>query len=209
MVMVAQVRGAESPLAKLNAMTGVLGAVIGIVGLFLTYMATASQVHWPPFARPAIQRPPISSRPPTLSPTPRLPGAAPTPPSSASTPSGWPMAVGTCVDLPPSGNGGETLVNCAYPHDAELDSIRKAPSNDYPGSAVLSNQASSWCKNDLRNLSISAFMAQTYRGINYTVPTSYFNAYPSAASWASGSREEYCFFKGSNGQQLNGSFLGN
>jgi hypothetical protein len=83
--MVAQVRGAESPLAKLNAMTGVLGAVIGIVGLFLTYMATASQVHWPPFARPAIQRPPISSRPPTLSPTPRLPGAAPTPPSSAST----------------------------------------------------------------------------------------------------------------------------
>ena len=117
------------------------------------------------------------------------------------------MTVGTCVDLGPTGSGGEIVINCGYPHDAELDDIQKATSKDYPGAAALSNQANSWCKNSLEILS---FMAGTYKGsLGYTMPTGYFSIYPSAPDWILGHTTEYCFFTGSSGQQLNGSFVAN
>lgn len=200
-------QGMEGPWAKLSAMTGVLNALIAIVGVLLAYFATASQLHWPPFARPAIQRPPISSRP-SPRPTPKSSNAGPTPPSNTTTPFGL-MTVGTCVDFLPGVISGMTVVNCTYPHDAELDSIQKASSNNYPGAITLDNQTYSWCKSNFDQLTISAFMAQTYQGTNYTVPSSYRFIYPSATDWASGKTEEYCFFEASNGQKLNGSFLGN
>src|SRR5271166_66192 len=51
-----------------------------------------------------------------------------TQPTSTITPFGS-MTVGTCVNLGPAGSGGEIVINCGYPHDAELDDIQKATSN--------------------------------------------------------------------------------
>jgi hypothetical protein len=117
------------------------------------------------------------------------------------------MPIGTCVDLGPTGSGGEIVINCGYAHDAELDDIQEPPSNVYPGATALSNEVNSWCKN---NLQILSFMAETYKGnLGYTVPTSYFTIYPSLADWALGHTKEYCFFTGAPGQQLNGSFVAN
>lgn len=200
--------GMEGPWAKLSAMTGVANVLIAIVSLLLAYIVAASQLHWPPFARPMIQRPSISSRSQIPSPTPKSSNAGPASPSSPTAPFRL-MAVGTCIDLPPDGGSGMTAVSCAYPHDAELDSIRKAPSNNYPGPTVLSNQTNSWCESNFNQLTTSAFIAQTYNGISYTIPGNYFDIYPSAADWASGNTEDYCFFKAPNGQQLTGSFIGN
>ncbi|MEH6781943.1 MAG: septum formation family protein [Rhodoglobus sp.] len=97
-------------------------------------------------------------------------------------------------------DGGEVsstkTVDCAEPHDAEVYAASYLAEGDFPGDAVIQEQATNDCYAEY----------STFMGVEYDDSVYDFSwYYPTEGSWAEGDREILCLVYDPSGDQISGS----
>jgi hypothetical protein len=101
---------------------------------------------------------------------------------------------GQCLNFPQNGTAVAHVVPCAQPHDAQIYGTVTVAGHQWPGDAVLNEQARQDCQGKL-----SGFLNQPAPG-----NVAEFYVYPGRGAWAAGGRSVICEIRGTQGK-LTGS----